>query len=187
MAGNKILMSDAAELGPTDPQEFVGNPRPSPAGSILDQFELAKKEVSKNPSLIGPWLPILQQYGPSLLLECKNHIKLSETLVMGWLEKNMFKGQKTARQKAKKLAHYLANDKNFLSHGRRIGFQELKTRGANIDRVEDIEEKIQKAIRKVHLTIMMTLDNTAAVKIFENSNGAALLRMMQAQINMPNK
>jgi len=187
MSGNKILMTDAAELGPTDPQLFIGNPRPSPAGSILDQFELAKKEVSKNPSLIGPWLPILQQYGPSLLLECKNHLQLSESLVAGWLERYMFDGQKSSKQKAKDLAHYLANDKNFLSHGRRISLQNLKTNGADIDRVEELNEDIQKAIRKVHLTVMMTLENTAAVKIFENSAGTALIRLMQAQINPPKK
>jgi len=187
MSGNEILMTYAAELGPTDPQEFIGNPRPSPAGSILDQFELAKKEVSKNPSLIGPWLPILQHYGPSLLLECKNHIQLSESLVAGWLEKYMFNGQSSAKQKAKDLAHYLANDKNFLSHGRRIGSQELISKGAEIERVEDLPDEIQKAIRKVHLTVMMTLENTGAVKIFENSSGAALIRMMQAQINSPKR
>lgn len=40
MSGNRILMSDAAELGPTDPQEFVGTARPAPAGAILDQSEI---------------------------------------------------------------------------------------------------------------------------------------------------
>jgi hypothetical protein len=32
---------------------------------------------------------------------------------------------------------------------------------------------------------MATLDNTAAVKIFENSEGAVLIRMVQTQINIP--
>src|SRR5271157_232835 len=138
MSGNNILMTDAAELGPTDPQIFIGNPRPSPAGSILDQFALAKKEVSKDPSLMGPWLPILQQYGPSLILECQNHIKLSEILVAGWLEQYMYHGQVSAKRKAKALARFLANDKNFLSHARRVDIQCLRDHGAIIDRVEDL-------------------------------------------------
>jgi hypothetical protein len=180
MSGNRILMSDAAELGPTDPQMMVGNARPSPARAVLDQFERAKKEVAKTPSLIGPWLPILQQYGPSLLVECNNHIKLSETLVAGWLEKFMFKGEKNAKYKAKKLARFLANDKNHLSHGRRVELKSLLSRGAHVDRVEDLPNDVQAAIHRVHLTVMVTLDGTGALKLFENSEGAALIRAMQA-------
>jgi hypothetical protein len=182
MSGNRILMNDAAELGPTDPQEFVGTARPAPAGAILDQFEIGKKEVAKNPSLIGGWLPILQQYGPSLLVECKNHLKLSETLVAGWLRNYMFKSDKRSQLKAKKLARYLANDKNFLSHGRRVDVYMLRAQGADIDRVEEMTSDLRSAIERVHLTVMATLDQTAAVKIFENSLDAVLIRMMEARI-----
>jgi len=183
MSGNIILMTAAAELGPTDPQELVGRPRASPAGAILDQFNLAKKQVARNPSLIGPWLPILQQYGPSLLVECKNHIRLSETLVAGWLQVYMFRDEKGARAKAKKLARYLANDKNFLSHGRRIDVSSLLAHGAKVQRVEkDLDAATQAAINRVHLSVMATLDMTAAVKIFENSVGGVLIRMVQAQL-----
>jgi hypothetical protein len=184
MSGNTILMTDAAELGPTDPQEFVGRPRPSPAGAILDQFTRGKKEVSKAPSLIGPWLPILQQYGPSLLVECQNHIKLSETLVAGWLHQYMFGGALKSKAKAKRLARYLANDKNFLSHSRRVDLAGLRSHGAIVCRVEDLPLDLQTAINRVHLTIMATFDMTAAIKIFENSAGAVLIRMMQAQVNV---
>jgi len=182
MSGNRILMGDAAELGPTDPQEFLGTARPAPAGAILDQFEIGKKEVARNPSLIGGWLPILQQYGPSLLVECKNHIKLAETLVAGWLRNYMFKSDRKPQFKAKKLARYLANDKNFLSHGRRVDLNMLRDQGAVVDRVEDLPLDLRSAIERVHLTVMATLDQTAAVKIFENSLDAVLIRMMEARI-----
>ena len=43
MSGNRILMSDAGELGPTDPQEMVGNTRFSPAGAILDEFHKSQE------------------------------------------------------------------------------------------------------------------------------------------------
>lgn len=179
MSGNSILMTDASELGPTDPQEFVGNPRSSPAGAILDQFKLAKKELSQNPNLIGPWLPILQQYGPSLLVECQNHIKLSESLVAGWLEQYMFHDQKNAKNKAKRLARFLANDKNFFSHSRRVDYLNLKQYDAIVNRVEDLDANIARVIFKIHLTIMATFDSTPAIKIFENSSDAVLIRMMQ--------
>ncbi|HEX2698374.1 MAG TPA: ATP-dependent Clp protease proteolytic subunit [Anaerolineales bacterium] len=184
MSGNRILMTDAGELGPTDPQFLLGNRRASPAGAILDQFKLAKKEIAKQPNLIGPWLPILQQYGPSLVVECENHIDLSENLVAGWLEKYMFKGMPAAKRKAKKLSAYLADDKNFLSHGRRVDITALRTQGAIVDRVEDLSVDLQRAISRVHLAIMATLDGTAAVKIFENSAGAVLIRLLQMQVNI---
>lgn len=184
MSGNSILMTEAAELGPTDPQEFIGRPRASPAGAILDQFKRGKKEVSKSPSLIGPWLPILQQYGPSLLVECQNHLKLSEILVAGWLNQYMFKGMPASKAKAKRLARYLANDKNFLSHGRRVDIHALQSHGADAKRIEDLPAEIASAIHRVHLTVMATLDSTSVIKIFENSAGAVLLRLMQAQVNI---
>ncbi len=181
MSGNSILMTDSAELGPTDPQFFV-NARYAPAGAILEQFKLGKREVSRSPSLIGPWLPILQQYGPSLLIECKNHIKLSEMLVAGWLEQYMFHGQISPKIKANRLASYLASHKNFLSHGRRIDLVALRAQGAKVERVEDLSPQIRTAIERVHLAVMATLDQTGAVKIFENSSDAVLIRMLQAQV-----
>ena len=181
MSGNRILMSDAAELGPTDPQLSLGDSRTAPAGAILGQFDRAKKEIVKNTALIAPWLPILQQYGPSLLLECQNLLKLSEKLVAAWLEQYMFGGERTAQKKARKLARYLANDRNFLSHGRRVGLNDLRTHGAIVDRIEEMPLEQQEAIARVHLAIMATLDDTAAVKIFENSSGAVLLRLVQTR------
>lgn len=187
MSGNSILMSIGGELGPTDPQEFVGDARPSPAGAILEQFELGKREVSKDPNLIGGWVPILQKYGPSLLVECANHIELAETLVSGWLAKYMFSDDKDANQKASKLASYLADHSNFLSHGRRVDFQMIKEQGAKVVRVEDQAQDIRDAIQKVHLTVMATLDSTAAVKIFENSEGGALIRLVNIEPVRPNE
>ena len=179
MSGNRILMTDAGELGPTDPQLTIGSSRASPAGAILDQFARAKKEIAKNTALVAPWLPILQQYGPSLLVECQNFLMLSETLVAGWLEQYMFGGERAARKKAKNLARYLSNDRNFLSHGRRVDLANLRAHGAIVDRIEELPADQWEAIVRVHLTIMATLDDTGAVKIFENSSGAVLLRLAQ--------
>ncbi|PKN91116.1 MAG: serine protease [Chloroflexi bacterium HGW-Chloroflexi-6] len=185
MSGNSILMSSAGELGPTDPQLFVGT-RFAPAGAILDQFNMAKDEIAQNPNLIGPWLPIMQQFGPSLLVECNNYINLSKKLVSGWLENYMFAGQVDAKEKSERLAEFLANDKNFFSHGRRVAAADLQAYNANISRVEDCSQEVQRAISRVHLTIMATLDQSSAVKLFENSSGGVFIRMVQAQPgNMP--
>jgi len=72
MSGNRILMGTASELGPIDPQMATGRGGLAPARTILDQFEQAKEELKKDASAMPAWLPILQQYGPSLLQECKH-------------------------------------------------------------------------------------------------------------------
>ena len=84
--------------------------------------------------------------------------------------------QKGSREKAKKIAKYLTNEKRTLSHARRIDWDQLRKLGAAVELVEEQEDNARDAFRQLHLSIMATLDSTAAVKIFENSEGAALIR-----------
>jgi len=176
LSGNSILMDSSAELGPIDPQVRVRG-RFSPAGSIIEQFDRAAKELKKDPSQLPVWIPILQEFAPSLLVECENFINLSNTLVTDWLVNYMFQGEKGAKKEAKKIADYLTDEKNTLSHARRIDAEQLKKLGAKIKILEEQDNKLQDAIRQLHLSIMATLDGTGAAKIFENSEGAVLIRM----------
>jgi hypothetical protein len=182
LSGDKILMDAAAELGPIDPQVRVRG-RYSPAGSIIEQFDRAAKELKKDPSQLPVWIPILEEFAPSLLVECENYIRLSKKLVTNWLTENMFKGQKDAKRKSLKIANYLTNEKNTLSHARRIDANQLRKLGIKIELLEEQDYKLQDAIRQLHLIIMATLEETGAVKIFENSEGAVLIKMANIQIN----
>ncbi|MGC9004297.1 MAG: SDH family Clp fold serine proteinase [bacterium] len=183
LSGDSILMSSAGELGPIDPQVMVRG-RFCPAGSILEQFDRAAAQLREDPSLLPVWLPILQEFAPSLLVECENFIKLSEELVINWLTEYMFRGLRDARRKAEKVAKYLAEE-HTLSHSRRVDAEQLKKLGVRIELLEEREPPLQDAIRQVHLSIMATLDGTDAVKIFENSEGAALIRMLKIQPTLP--
>lgn len=180
MSGDVILMDDAAEVGPIDPQVRVGG-RYSPAGSIIEQFDRATEVLKKNPDQLPVWVPILREFAPALLVECENYINLSQTLVSSWLEKYMFAGDKKAKQKAKKIAGHLSNEKNFLSHARRIDAVELEKVGVKIQKLSDQNADIQDAVKQLHLVVMATLDATGAVKIFENSEGDVLIRLVNVQ------
>lgn len=186
LSGNNILMDSAAELGPIDPQVRVRG-RFSPAGSIIRQFDLAAKELKNDPSQLPVWIPILQEFAPSLLVECENFIGLSKLLVTDWLTDYMFKGEKDAKKKVKKIADYLTDEENTLSHARRIDAKQLKKLDVKIELLEEKKEELQDAIRQLHLAIMTTLDNTGAAKIFENSEGAVLIRMVNIQVTPPPK
>lgn len=102
LSGDSILMDAASELGPIDPQVRVRG-RFAPAGSIIEQFDRAAKELKADPSRLPVWIPILQEFAPSLLVECENFIGLSKTLVTNWLKNYMFKDNKDAEKKLIKL------------------------------------------------------------------------------------
>lgn len=178
MSGNTILMDSNAEVGPIDPQVRVRG-RFSPAGSIKEQFDQASQILKKDPSSLPVWIPILQEFAPALLVECENYISLAKKLVRDWLKQYMFGGEKNSLNKARRIANFLANEKNTLSHSRRVDADQLEKLGVKIQRLETQSEKLQDAIRQLHLAVMATLDETAAVKIFENSEGAVLIRMVE--------
>lgn len=186
LSGNSILMDTSAELGPIDPQVRVRG-RFSPAGSIIEQFDRAAKELKKDPSQLPVWIPILQEFAPSLLVECENFIGLSKRLVAEWLINFMFKGERDAKRKAKKISNYLTDEKITLSHARRVDANQLRRLGAKIETLEEQEDRVQDAIRQLHLSVMATLDNTGAAKIFENSEGAVLIRMVSIQVAPPSR
>ena len=79
-SSNRISMGRQSSIGPIDPQFTVtgegGVARSSPAQAILDQFSLAKKECRDRNNLAA-WVPMLTQYGPALLVQCEESLKLS--------------------------------------------------------------------------------------------------------------
>ncbi len=92
MSANEILLEQDAELGPIDPQMITANGY-SPAEAIKEQFIKAAGEIASDPRKLSVWIPILQQMGPSLLVQCDNAIALSKTLVKQWLTRFMFEGE----------------------------------------------------------------------------------------------
>lgn len=180
MAGNEIVIGDDAELGPTDPQMVIKG-RLNPAHAILEQFKNARKELSQNSEFLTAWLPILEQYGPSLLVECENAIKLTETLVKTWLTSYMFQGQIDAARKAANVSRFLANKKH-LSHGRAILIEELQRRGINIKKASDCSPSLSAILQDINLVVLQTFATTGAFKIFENNQGRGFYRVLQQQV-----
>lgn len=184
MAGDEIILGQSAELGPTDPQMVI-NGRQSPAHGILGQFETAKTELAKNNKALPAWIPILEQYGPSLLSQCETAIVLSNKLVSEWLKKYMFKGDVRAGNKASTLSKFLTNKKH-LSHGRAINVDALKQKQAKIKVASEISDELAEAIEDLRISIEVTFANTGVVKMFENQNGKGLFQIVQQVIIQPN-
>lgn len=179
-SGNRIVMGKHSFLGPIDPQFILpthipGASRMVPAQAILDQFKLAKEECKDNQNL-GPWLPILSQYGPGLLVECKNAIALSKKLVRDWLAKYMFDGARRAAYKASLVARRLAAHQDHKSHARHLDRDDCKSIGLIIDDLEH-DQILQDLVLSVFHSATLTFNITPTAKIIENQNGKAFIKL----------
>jgi hypothetical protein len=183
-SGDEVLLDERSELGPIDPQMQLLRadkvPITAPAQAILKQFDKAKQSLAENPNQIAAWLPILQPLGPSLLTECETANRLSLLLVQDWLNNYMFHGETDAAYKAQIIADYLSDSDLHLSHGRRIGIEQLMDLGF---KVFDLRSNplLRDAIWGLYLSISWTLQETAAIKIIESCRGTAFIRQLLVQ------
>ena len=185
-AADEMVLGKHSFLGPIDPQLILTTPvgqRMVPADNILEQFELAKKEC-QDPTKLGAWLPMLNQYGPDLLVKCKHAVALSEKLVRGWLENWMLKDDPDKTAKAQQIAKWLSDHSYFKTHGRHIPRQELENRNLKIIRLEDDPQLQDLALSVFHVTTH-TFAATGAVKIIENHQGRAFIKSQAVMVQMP--
>jgi hypothetical protein len=189
LAADEILMARHSQLGPIDPQFGIATPegpRSAPAQAILDQFELAKREC-QNPANLSAWLPILRTYAPGLLVQCQDQRTLAERMVAEWLANYMFKGLDNRVEKAASIASWFADYNHFQSHGRPVGYDQLKSLDLNVRLLEE-DQALQDAVLSVHHTVMHTFANTAATKVIENHLGNAFVKIhMTGIIQVPNR
>lgn len=181
-AADEIVLGKHSFLGPIDPQLILTTPlgpRMVPAENILQQFEQAKEEC-KDPVKLGAWLPMLNQYGPDLLVSCENARALSKKLVRGWLEEWMFKGERDGKTKARRIAEWLSNHGYFKSHGRHISRTELEQRRLRIVPLEK-DQTLQDLVLSAFHATTHTFNATSAVKILENHLGKAFIKQAQTQ------
>lgn len=177
MSGNEILMAPDAELGPIDPQMRTANGM-SPAVAILEQFEKAQAEIAADQTKLAAWMPILSQMGPSLIIDCDHAIKLSCELVETWTREYMFAGDADGNAKAKKIADYLGDHKNFKSHGRAIKIPDLEALNVKVRDLSQMGGQLYEAVLVLYCTLDLLLSNTGTYKLFENSD-AAVVRQQQ--------
>jgi hypothetical protein len=170
-SGKTILMGKQSNLGPIDPQL-----RGIPAHGVVGEFRRAHEEIKADGSKLAVWQFILQKYHPTFLTECENAIALSEEFVLKNLKNVMFKGDKKATSKAKKIVSYLTAYKERKTHGRHINIDECKSIGLKIEDLES-EQKLQDLVLTIHHCYMHTLANTQTFKIIENHQGATMARI----------
>ncbi len=180
-SANRIVMGKHSFLGPVDPQFVVQTElgrQLVPAHAILEQFELAKKEIAQNTSVLPAWLPMLRQYGPALIVQCKLARELAESLASQWLHRYMFASRPDGAVLAKRIAGDLAEHSKFKSHSRFIDRIDAANLGLTVDHLEDNQD-LQDAILSVFHATSHTFGGTRCVKIMENHLGKAFVKFQQ--------
>ncbi len=185
LSADEIVMGQHSQLGPIDPQFTISTPegpRSAPAKAILNQFELAKREC-KEASNLAAWMPILRGYMPGLLTQCQDSRTLAMTMVSTWLKQYMFKDDPNAETKANSIADWFADYESFHTHGRRVSPDDAIAKGLKVLWLEK-EKNLQDAVLSVHHSLTHTFSGTPAVKIIENHNGRAWIKM-SGQVVIP--
>ena len=89
LSGDEILLGEAGELGPIDPQLQILNDQrlvTVPAGAAIDQFNGIHAAVTEDPAQMRALLPIIRQYGPSFLQELTRSPFLKNSSQSGHVE-----------------------------------------------------------------------------------------------------
>jgi len=175
-AADSIVMGRQSSIGPIDPQFILQTSvgiQSLPAQAILDQFDIAQKDCAENPKNLNSWLPMLSQYGPALLVRCKNQIAFGKELVDNWLKAYMFRDE--PNEVPDNIAEYLSNHANFKTHAKHINIDTAKEIGLKIEQLEDNQEFQDKVLSAFHAT-MLTLSETPTAKIITSQNGNCFLK-----------
>lgn len=151
-AGDNILMTPVAELGPIDPQITVMNPlenrveRFSPV-AIESTLGLIRKEFADGNKQLAKGLMERLQF-PLTLGTFSKSLEVAEQYLVSLLKTRKLLGSKNRAIDAKKIAKHLSRD--FSGHGVCIGINEVKDLGLNVTKLEGDELNIVWKIHKLN-------------------------------------
>lgn len=158
---NRVVMGRQSQLGPIDPQMFIGNGSVS-ARAIVEQFNRAHADIAGNPVLAHVWAPIIASLGPALLTEAQNALVYGERMVASWLKTHMFNGDPNRDTKSDEIASFFGDASQHLSHGRRIDRDEARSKGVPVEDLENNQDLQEAVLTAYHLmTILFELSPTA--------------------------
>lgn len=177
LAGDLLLLGKQSQLGPIDPQLIVDNKVYS-ARAIQEAFTRAKEHIENDTRLAHLWAPILQNMGPSLVVEADKNLRYSQELVANWLYERMLSdvADDTVRKaKAENIAAYFNAERTsdhgqVHVHGQRIGATKLGELGLSLEFLEDNQDLQNDVLTAYHLmTLIFEMSNS--LKFIASDNG----------------
>ena len=190
LASDLLVLGKQSQLGPIDPQFLIGNKVHS-ARAIQEGFNKAKEDIEKDTKLAHLWAPILQNMGPSLVLEADKALAYSKELVVNWLNNRMLKGIENEQERSEKAntiaAYFNAEDTpshgQVHVHGQRIGAEKLRELGLKLEFLEDNQGLQNDVLTSYHLMTLI-FEMTPSLKFIASDRGKMWVKQQQ-QILIP--
>ena len=190
LAGDRLILGRQSQLGPIDPQLLVGNKTHS-ARAIQEGFAKAREDIQQDTKLAHLWAPILQNMGPSLVLEADKALSYSKELVVNWLRERMLKDVEDDHQrqgKADTIAAYfnaepVSEHGRVHVHGQRIGAAKLAELGVILELLEN-DQGLQNDVMTAYHLMTLIFENTPSTKFIASDRGK-LWTKLQQQVQIP--
>jgi hypothetical protein len=187
-SGNAILMEEASQLGPIDPQVRVplqGGPTWIPAQNILDLMKQADVAFQQQGTAgFAVYLPLISQFGIFQDI-CKNAFDLSKRLAREYLRKYMFAGDRSKFRQAGSIVDYFSSHATHRSHNRGITIEQCLAKKLEVIDLRD-DPPLKELVRDLYNQLEILMDRSPALKIYENSRGVHWMRQVrQQQIVLP--
>ncbi|MBS7328950.1 MAG: hypothetical protein KIG68_09450 [Oxalobacter sp.] len=173
----EIVMGHQSSIGPIDPQ-ING----IAAQSYIAEFERANLEIAGDANKFLLWQQIIGQMKPGTLTMCQKAIEWSNDILSDALKRVMFANYDEDTQEAKiESVRLLLGDQNVSkAHNRHIPRKQAQDAGLVVTALED-DNELQDLILTVHHLMGFTFQQSPAIKIFANDQGAAYI----VNINQP--
>lgn len=190
LASDLLVLGKQSQLGPIDPQFVIGNKTHS-ARAIQEGFSQAKKDIETDTKLAHLWAPILQNMGPSLVLEANKALSYSKELVENWLHRRMLKNignENERRKKAGTIAAYFNAEETsdhgqVHVHGQRIGAAKLQELGLKLELLEN-DQNLQNDVLTAYHLMTLIFEMTSSLKFIASNRGKMWVKQQQ-QVLIP--
>ncbi len=177
LAGDMLLLGKQSQLGPIDPQLIIDNKVYS-ARAIQEGFSRAREHIEKDTRLAHLWAPILQNMGPSLVVEADKNLKYSQELVANWLCKRKLinvANDKEKKARADTIAAYFNAESTedhgqVHVHGQRIGAAKLEELGIGLAYLEENQDLQNDVLTAYHLMTLI-FEMSSSYKFIASDKG----------------
>ncbi|MEJ5352268.1 MAG: hypothetical protein WHS65_11840 [Melioribacteraceae bacterium] len=166
-AADEIVMGPYSSLGPTDPQIFLDE-NYIPVSAVIDEFELAFNEISKDPTRALLWSERLRQIPFGKIKAAQNMERNSLKYLIDLLKKRNCKGLE--ENKVKNLAEYLNSGRSHSSHGRGISLKDAIENGLNVLDLRK-DKIIEDDVLSIYHSAIILFEKTPVQKIIINHMG----------------
>ncbi len=164
-AADEIYMGPYSSLGPTDPQIFLAG-KFIPVQAIINEFDMAFDEVSKNPRRALLWNERLKQIPFGQIKAARTMMENSLKYLVELLQKRNC--QNKSLGDIKKIANFLNSHEKYSSHGEGITLDDIKDKltAKDLSKDKDLED----AVLSIYHSAIILFERTIAQKIVINNH-----------------